>query len=120
MAAEAASPGRFQTTFPLAAACVQEFEILLWWRRQNFQLRRHPDGEGHNCGGMCFMMSSNQIGRMSLADPERAARWAAREGRYGTKTMRPDMSYAEIIAVAGNQGVLPWDDASPCNQACGV
>lgn len=119
-ASEAARPGRFSTTFPLAAAGVQEFEILLWWRRQNFQLRRHPDGVGHNCGGMCFMMSSNQIGRMALADPERAARWAAREARYGTKTMRPDSSYAEIIATARAQGVLAWDDASPCDQACGV
>lgn len=119
-AREAAEPGRFSTEFPLAAAYVQEFEILSWWRRQNFQLRRHPDGEGHNCGGMCFMMSSSQIGRMALADPQRAARWAAREARWGTKTMRPDSSYAEIIAIAHAQGVLPWDDASPCDQACGV
>lgn len=117
---EAAAPGSFFSTFPLAAAYVQEFEILSWWKRQNFGLSRNPDGEGHNCGGMCFMMSSNQIGRMSRSDPERAARWAAREARWGTKTMRPDMSYAEIIEIARNQGVLPWDDASPCDQACGV
>jgi 3'-phosphoadenosine 5'-phosphosulfate sulfotransferase (PAPS reductase)/FAD synthetase len=120
MAKEASAPGPCFTTFPLAAAYIQEFEILSWWKRQNFQLYRHPDGEGHNCGGLCFMMSSNQIGRMALADPERAARWTAREGRYGAKTMRPDMSYAEIIATARDQGVLPWDDASPCHESCGV
>lgn len=120
MEREAAKPGASYTTFPLADAGVQEFEILLWWRRQNFQLRREPDGVGHNCGGMCFMMSSNQIGRMSQHDPARADRWVAREGRFGTKTMRPGQSYATIIAIARDQGVLPWDDASPCNQSCGV
>jgi 3'-phosphoadenosine 5'-phosphosulfate sulfotransferase (PAPS reductase)/FAD synthetase len=120
IASEAAKPWAAYTTFPLAAAGVQEFEILLWWKQQNFRLRRDPDGEGHNCGGMCFMMSSDQIGRMSQSDPERAGRWAAREARWGTKTMRPDASYASIFAIAKNQGVLPWDDAAPCNHGCGI
>jgi 3'-phosphoadenosine 5'-phosphosulfate sulfotransferase (PAPS reductase)/FAD synthetase len=117
---EAARPGRHRSVFPLAAAGVQEMDVLAFWRTHPFRLDRGVDGDGGNCGGMCFMMPSDRIGRVSRRDPERAARWIAREARYGSKTMAPGRSYASVREVALAQGVLPWDDAGPCNMGCGA
>ena len=118
-AAEAAKPGRFFSTFPLATADVQEMDVMRFWRAQPFDLQLDEDGDGGNCDG-CFMFSQAKIGRMFIKHPIRMARWPAMEKQYGTKTMRPGQSYAQIREIAMNQGVLAWDDADSCDQACGV
>lgn len=120
MAEEAAKPGRHRSVFPLAAAGVQEMDVHSFWRAHPFRLDRGVDGDGGNCGGMCFMMSSERIGRVSRNDPQRAARWIGREARYGTKTMAPGRSYADLRETALRQGVLRWNDGAPCNHGCGV
>lgn len=116
---EAAEPGRFFSTFPLADAGIQQLDVMKFWRDQPFDLQLDKDGDGGNCDG-CFMFSAEKIGRMFLKYPERMAWWADKEAQYGTKTMRPGQSYDSIRTVAHNQGSLAWDDASPCDQACGV
>lgn len=118
-AAEEAEPGRFWSTFPLANAGVTELDVRRFWRDQPFDLRLDKDGDGGNCDG-CFMFSAERIGRMFRKYPERMAWWAEKEAALGTKTMRPGQSYADIKDIALNQGVLAWDDASPCHESCGV
>lgn len=121
VAAEAAKPPKFfRSVFPLAAAGVQEFEVIEFLRGLPFPGPRDKDGDGGNCGGMCFMMSAEQIGRGFLKDPERGERWVSRETRLGTKTMAPGRSYASVRDIALRQGTLPWADGSPCNQGCGL
>lgn len=118
-AEEAAGPGRFWSSFPLATAGIQEMDVMRFWRGRNFDLQLDKDGDGGNCDG-CFMFSAAKLGRMFLKHPERMAWWPAKERQYGTKTMAPGRSYESVRNTAINQGVLPWDDASPCNQSCGV
>lgn len=119
-AKELEEPGCTTAAFPLADAGVQEFEVLNYWRRQsNFDLQLDADGDGGNCNG-CFMFSSDRIGRMFRKYPEIMAWWVDVEKRLGTKTMRPGQSYAQIRDIALNQGVLAWDDASPCKESCGA
>lgn len=117
---EAASPGPGRSVFPLADDGVQLYDVLQFWRHQPFDLHLDADGDGGNCGSMCFMMSSDQIGRIFRKHPDRAARWVAREARWGTKTMAPDRSYASVGDIALRQGVLPWGDGAPCNHGCGL
>lgn len=117
-AREAAEPGIFDSVFPLADADLQVMDVRRFWRSQPFDLQLDKDGDGGNCDG-CFMFSSDRIGRMFLKYPERMDWWAKTE-TMGTKTMRPGQSYASIRDIAVNQGVLPWDDGSPCNQGCGI
>lgn len=119
-AVEAAQPSKMASVFPLADAGVQVLDVMQFWRAQPFDLRLDRDGDGGNCGSMCFMMSAEQLGRMFIKDPKRAARWVSREKRCGTKTMAPSRSYASVGNTALNQGVLAWDDASPCSQGCGL
>lgn len=118
-AQEEAEPGRFWSSFPLADAGVTELDVRRFWRTQPFDLRLDSDGDGGNCDG-CFMFSAARIGRMFRKYPERMAWWAEKEAALGTKTMRPGQSYADIRDVALNQGVLAWDDASPCHESCGA
>lgn len=121
---DAAHPSPFVSVFPLADAGLQEAEILQAWRSGSFgfDLQLDADGDGGNCDG-CFMHSADRIARMFRKYPERMAWWPQTEARYGTKTMRPERSYAEIRAVALAQGEFRWsdaEDAAPCPQACGV
>lgn len=121
---DAAHPGPTVSIFPLADSGVQEFEILKLWRGGffGFDLHLDADGDGGNCDG-CFMFSADRIARMFRKYPERMDWWPRTEARLGTKTMRPERSYAEIRQVALNQGILRWsdaEDAAPCPQACGV
>jgi 3'-phosphoadenosine 5'-phosphosulfate sulfotransferase (PAPS reductase)/FAD synthetase len=109
----------WESVFPLADAGIQEWDVLQFWRAQNFDLRLDADGDGGNCDG-CFMFSSDRIGRMFRKYPERMAWWPAKEAQYGTKTMAPGHSYASVREVALNQGVLPWGDSSPCIHGCGI
>lgn len=118
-AEEAAVPGHFWSSFPLATAGVQELDVMRFWRGRNFDLQLDKDGDGGNCDG-CFMFSAAKLGRMFLKHPDRMAWWINKEKQYGTKTMAPGRSYASVRNTAVNQGVLPWDDASPCNESCGV
>ena len=118
-ASEAEKPGFFWSSFPLATAGVQEMDVMRFWRAQPFDLELDEDGDGGNCDG-CFMFSEAKIGRMFMKHPARMARWPGMEAQYGTKTMRPGQSYAQIRDIALNQGVLAWDDGSPCNESCGV
>jgi hypothetical protein len=124
LAYDAAHPGPFNSIFPLADAGIQEFEVLKLWRGGSFgfDLGLDADGDGGNCDG-CFLHSADRIARMFRKYPERMDWWPRTEARYGTKTMRPERSYAEIRKVALDQGILPWsdaEDAAPCIQACGV
>jgi hypothetical protein len=69
------------------------------------------------------MFSADRIARMFRKYPERMAWWPAAEARFGTKTMRPERSYADIRAVALAQGEFRWsdaEDAAEFPQACGV
>ena len=116
---EIAHPVKWHTSFPLADAGVEELEVLQFWKKQPFRLRLDKDGDGGNCDG-CFMFSSARLGRMFQKYPERMDWWVLTEKRLGTKTMRPNESYEDIRRVAEAQGVLPWDNGAPCNQACGV
>lgn len=121
---DAAHPGPFTSIFPLAEAGVQEFEILKLWRGGffGFDLQLDADGDGGNCDG-CFLHSADRIARMFRKYPDRMDWWPRTEARWGTKTMRPERSYAEIKRVAEDQGILRWsdaEDAAPCPQACGV
>lgn len=118
-AQESASPGRFVSVFPLADAGIQEMDVMRFWRDQPFDLRLDTDGDGGNCDG-CFMFSAAKLGRMFLKHPERMDWWVQKEKTLGTKTMAPGRSYESVRNLAVNQGVLPWDDASPCNQGCGL
>ena len=113
------TPGPTKATFPLADAGVQKLDVIRFWRRQPFDLQLDADGDGGNCDG-CFMFGSDRLGRMFLKYPERMAWWPAQEKRFGTKTMAPGRSYASVRDVALNQGTLPWDDASPCDETCGT
>ena len=116
---ERANPSRFTSIFPLADAGVQKMDVLRFWRAQPFDLVLDADGDGGNCDG-CFMFSSDRLGRMFRKYPERMDWWVRQEARWGTKTMAPGRSYASVREVALRQGVLAWDDASPCNDVCGV
>ena len=116
---ETETPGVFWSSFPLAAAGVQKLEVMRFWRDQPFDLRLDADGDGGNCDG-CFMFSSERLGRMFIKYPERMDWWVKTEQRLGTKTMAPGRSYESVRQTALNQGVLAWDDASPCNEVCGV
>lgn len=119
IANETANPGVFDSVFPLATDGVQEMDIMQFWKAQPFDLKLDKDGDGGNCDG-CFMFSAERIGRMFRKYPDRMAWWPEKEKRWGKKTMRPEQSYAQIRDIAINQGVLPWDDASPCHESCGV
>lgn len=118
---DAAHPGLFKSVFPLADAGIQEFDILKYWRGGifGFDLQLDSDGDGGNCDG-CFLFSSDRTGRMFRKYPERMAWWPDKEKQYGTKTMRPDMSYAQIRDIALNQGVLSWGDGAACDRGCSV
>lgn len=118
-ATEAAKPGMFDSVFPLADAGLTVMDVRRFWKDQPFDLRLDKDGDGGNCDG-CFMFSSERIGRMFAKYPERMAWWVKTEAEQGAKTMRPGQSYAEIRDIAANQGKLAWDDASDCDQGCGV
>ena len=110
----------WDSVFPLADAGIQEFDVMKFWRAQPFDLALDEDGDGGNCDG-CFMFSAEKLGRMFLKYPERMDWWPAKEKQYGTKTMAHDRSYESIRNLALNQGVLPWNDASPCRSGyCGV
>jgi 3'-phosphoadenosine 5'-phosphosulfate sulfotransferase (PAPS reductase)/FAD synthetase len=119
-AAEAAGdPGYFFSTFPLSQGGVSKLDVIRFWRGQNFDLQLDKDGDGGNCDG-CFMFSTERIGRMFKKYPERMAWWPQKEKQCGKKTMRPRQSYDQIRTVALNQGTLAWDDATPCDETCGV
>jgi 3'-phosphoadenosine 5'-phosphosulfate sulfotransferase (PAPS reductase)/FAD synthetase len=108
-----------QSAFPLADGGVQVMDVFRFWRSQPFDLQLDADGDGGNCDG-CFLFSADRIGRMFKKYPERMDWWPRTEARLGTKTMRPGQSYADIRETAMRQGVLAWDDASPCRDVCGV
>ena len=109
----------WDSVFPLADAGIQEFDVMKFWRDQPFDLALDQDGDGGNCDG-CFMFSAEKLGRMFLKYPERMDWWPRTEKQHGTKTMAPGRSYESVRALALNQGVLPWNDASPCLHGCGV
>ena len=116
---ESETPQIWTSVFPLARAGINKLDVMRFWREQPFDLQLDADGDGGNCDG-CFMFSSDKIGRMFRKYPERMDWWPRAEARWGTKTMRPDQSYANIRRIALSQGVLAWDDGSPCNETCGV
>lgn len=116
---EADNPGLWFSTFPLSNAGVTKLDVMRFWRKQNFDLQLDADGDGGNCDG-CFMFSSDRIGRMFRKYPDRMDWWRRKEAQYGTKTMRPGQSYSDIRRIALDQGVLPWDDGSPCADVCSV
>jgi 3'-phosphoadenosine 5'-phosphosulfate sulfotransferase (PAPS reductase)/FAD synthetase len=118
-AQEAAEPGLFDSVFPLATAGVQQLDVMRFWREQPFDLQLDADGDGGNCDG-CFMFSSAKLGRMFQKYPERMDWWVRMEERFGPKTMRHGESYSDIRRIALAQGVLPWDNAAPCTETCGV
>ena len=105
---------------PLYVAGVQVLDVWRFWRAQPFDLELAGPHEG-NCDG-CFMKSSNTLGRMFREHPDRMAWWveAEKAGR-AVKTMVHGRSYAEIQRVARDQGTLPWNDGTPCDEAlCGA
>jgi 3'-phosphoadenosine 5'-phosphosulfate sulfotransferase (PAPS reductase)/FAD synthetase len=117
---EEADFSTWDSVFPLADAGIQELDVMRFWRAQNFDLALDEDGDGGNCDG-CFMFSAEKLGRMFLKYPERMDWWPRTEKRYGSKTMAPGRSYESVRTLAENQGVLPWNDASPCRSGyCGV
>lgn len=118
---EMAAPGPETSIFPLADAGINRPDVLRFWKAQNFDLELDADGDGGNCDG-CFMFSAARLGRMFQKYPERMEWWPTTEAKFGTKTMAPGRSYASIRDVATRQGslMLAWDDASPCNETCGV
>lgn len=120
IAYEVTHPEQFVAVFPLYAAGIQKMDVMRFWREHPFDLQLDADGDGGNCDG-CFLFSEDRIGRMFRKYPDRMAWWPAREAQYGTKTMRPGKSYAEIRRIALAQGTLAWDDAAECaNSVCGV
>jgi 3'-phosphoadenosine 5'-phosphosulfate sulfotransferase (PAPS reductase)/FAD synthetase len=118
-AKELAKPGIFGSVFPMADAGLTVMDVRRFWRSHAFDLQLDADGDGGNCDG-CFMFSSERIGRMFKKYPERMDWWVNIEKNNGTKTMRPNQSYASIREIATNQGILAWDDGSPCDQGCGL
>ena len=108
----------WKSVFPLAEAGVSSLDVMRFWRAQPFDLRLRDRAEG-NCDG-CFMKSSDALGEMWRRHPERMEWWAAKEKQLGTKTMVNGRPYAGIFRVARDQGVLPWDDAQPCLEGCGI
>lgn len=108
----------WRSAFPLADAGVTVMDVLRFWRAQPFDLRLYDKAEG-NCDG-CFMKSSFQLGEMFRRHPERMTWWPQKEAERGTKTMVNGRSYESIRRLAMDQGVLPWDDAQPCDEGCGI
>jgi 3'-phosphoadenosine 5'-phosphosulfate sulfotransferase (PAPS reductase)/FAD synthetase len=104
---------------PLYDAGITELEVRQFWREQLFDLRLRDSAEG-NCDG-CMMKSSSALGEMFRRYPDRMTWWVDAEKRGRGKTMVVGRSYAQIARVAANQGVLAFDDATPCEQAmCGI
>ena len=119
---------RWHNACPLAAAGIEEIDVLRFWRVQPFDLRLAGPWEG-NCDG-CFLKSRAAISRMLVDHPERMEWWSQQEGEliHGKgrgATFRADREdYATMARVVRDQGTLPFDlnEASlPCDMAaCGV
>lgn len=108
----------WRSAFPLADAGATVLDVMRFWRGQPFDLRLRDKAEG-NCDG-CFMKSSHALGEMFRRYPDRMAWWVQKEATLGTKTMVHGRSFAGIERLARDQGVLPWDDAQPCLEGCGI
>ena len=118
-AREIAEPDCTTSVFPLADAGIQVLDVMRFWMSQPFDLQLDADGDGGNCDG-CFEFSSDKLGRMFRKYPDRMDWWPRTEARLGTKTMCAGRSYESVRQIAMNQGVLPWDDAQPCDMGCGL
>lgn len=119
-AKESAGTWRFpwRSMFPLADGGVTVLDVMRFWRTQPFDLRLRDKAEG-NCDG-CFMKSSHDLGEMFRRYPGRMAWWVEKEAQLGTKTMVHGRPFAAIQRVARDQGALPWGDAQPCLEGCGI
>ncbi len=112
---------------PLFDAKIEEHHVLHFWKNQPFNLNLKGRWEG-NCDG-CFLKNRGAISRMMKDYPERMEWWVKVEeqakARKGTKFgfVKDRESYAQMMSVTQNQGVMPFDleDAIPCIDAvCGI
>lgn len=120
---------RWVNVCPLAAAGIEEHDVLRFWRQQPFNLMLKGPWEG-NCDG-CFLKSRSAIGRMIQDHPERMRWWAEWEGEIihgagrGAYFRKDRPSYADMTAKvrAGAElaRTLEDDQELPCDAAaCGV
>ncbi len=118
---------RWHNACPLAAAGIQEIDVLQFWRKQPFDLRLAGAWEG-NCDG-CFLKGRAQISAMFATHPDRMLWWQEQEknslgkGRGGL--FRADReSYAAMARTVRDQGKLHFDPNEKlltCLQSsCGV
>lgn len=112
---------------PLAAAGIEEHDVLRFWRSQPFDLRIAGPWAG-NCDG-CFLKSRAALQRMFVDHPQRMQWWLDMEERkHGSGpsgTFRSDReSYTAMAGLMRDQGRLPFDideQDLPCDMlACGI
>ena len=110
---EANKKDRWDVLCPLAAAGIEEWDVLQFWKAQSFDLRLVGRWEG-NCDG-CFLKNRGALTRMMRDHPERMAWWAQQErqlhhGAGRGATFRADREdYTTLAGIVRDQGVLPFD-----------
>lgn len=108
-----------ETEYPLAHAKVDKPTILRWWQRQPFDLGT----ENSNCD-LCFKKGRGLLLRLIRERPDRAPWWVSKEQAVektrGDRLDQPALAqfskrftYADLVAVAADQGELPIYDEEP-------
>lgn len=92
---------RWDLDFPLFEAGVDRNEVILWWKKQAFDLQLRS-WEG-NCD-LCFLKGVKKRTRIIEDSPETAVWWAAQELRLGA-TFRDDSPSYRALAVAARDQV---------------
>lgn len=85
---------RWDLAFPLYDAGVSKSDVILFWKKQNFDLRLRA-WEG-NCD-LCFLKGEKKRLRIMEDTPEAAAWWIEQELRQGATFRSDTASYAALL-----------------------
>jgi hypothetical protein len=91
---------RWDLAFPLFDGAVTRDEVILWWKRQPFDLQLRS-WEG-NCD-LCFLKGVKKRARIIEDGPDRAAWWIQQEERIAALFRSDAPSYAALFRLARDQ-----------------
>lgn len=94
------SKERWSLAFPLFDAGVTKNDVILWWKKQPFDLQLRS-WEG-NCD-LCFLKGVAKRSRIIEDGPERAEWWIAQEKAIGATFRSDTPSYGALVAKARDQ-----------------
>lgn len=106
---------------PLAIAGVNQADVQLFWKQNNFDLELEFQNKVTALGNcdLCFMKGSNQIMSIIQQHPDKAFWWAKQEEKINGRFSKDRPSYAEMVKFAKSQKDFFYDSSESIACFCG-